>query len=219
MEARDFPPPHHHNHHSAAAASPGKSPGSAALTFRARRKPSCRTSQGFNKAPPAGEGSIFFLIFPRGLKQRLEEIPFERKAILGSPKCRGDKWHRDVPPPALPHGGDQGFVQVGVAKAIAWNPGSIDRDPRRAAAMLFGVSTLIPLTGPMGMLRRERDRGTVPPSSPIAKGRGKEPPALLRFFSMISRSCLPPPVNYRGFGGCDSIFMHLCQQTCQPHHS
>lgn len=104
MEARDFLPPHRHNHHAAAVASPGKSPGSAALTFRARRKPSRCTSQGFNKALPAGEQSIFFLIFPRGVKQRLKEISFERKVMLGTPKCSGDKWHWDVPPPALPMG-------------------------------------------------------------------------------------------------------------------
>lgn len=86
--------------------------------------------------------------------------------------------------------------------------------------MLFGGSTLIPLTGPMEMLRRERDRRTAP-QLPLLWPRGgdEEPPALLCFFSMIARCCLSPPVNYRGRGGCDNIFMHLCQQTCQPHRS
>lgn len=48
--------------------------------------------------------------------------------------------------------------------------------------MLFGGSTLIPLTGPMEMLRRERDRRTAP-QLPYGQGEGMRSPQPCCVFS------------------------------------
>lgn len=55
------------------------------LTFGAGRKPARRTSEGFNKAMLAGEGSVFLLIFPRGGQEKTQRV-FVQEGDVSPPK-------------------------------------------------------------------------------------------------------------------------------------
>lgn len=66
------------------------------LTFGAGRKPARRTSEGFNKAMLAGEGSVFLLIFPRGGQEKTQRVFVQEGDVSPPPRRKHSAYEKHL---------------------------------------------------------------------------------------------------------------------------